>query len=281
MLALRSQQEGQRPFSIPLTCTAQVGALALALSPGGPWALVLGSPNIAAGLRAFRGCSQLRRPSPWLAASSSFHALLPFSLRSAGVEQLMYIKEDLIIPHVSLLSPQALGRVALGGARGFGVPGGFSGQSPLCSGSLARAGVAPCAERGLRPACGPAGGWERPRRVISHGFSVPGSSTTASTISSSPRHGGRVVSAPGPASPFPGHLAAARGWNGCLSLAGPLFNFDVHDDVRLLSDATVEKDEVQRCRGAGPREGGAVAGGTSGEAGRPGGPEPQGPAVLP
>ena len=30
---------------------------------------------------------------------------------------------------------------------------------------------------------------------------------------------------------------------------GPLFNFDVHDDVRLLSDATVEKDEV-RC-GAG------------------------------
>uniref|UniRef100_A0A8D0N602 FAM50A/XAP5 C-terminal domain-containing protein n=1 Tax=Sus scrofa TaxID=9823 RepID=A0A8D0N602_PIG len=25
--------------------------------------------------------------------------------------------------------------------------------------------------------------------------------------------------------------------------AGPLFNFDVHDDVRLLSDATVEKDE--------------------------------------
>lgn len=26
--------------------------------------------------------------------------------------------------------------------------------------------------------------------------------------------------------------------------SGPLFNFDVHDDVRLLSDATVEKDEV-------------------------------------
>ncbi|XP_015706437.1 protein FAM50A, partial [Coturnix japonica] len=25
--------------------------------------------------------------------------------------------------------------------------------------------------------------------------------------------------------------------------SGPLFNFDVHDDVRLLSDATVEKDE--------------------------------------
>ncbi|XP_058684913.1 protein FAM50A isoform X2 [Poecile atricapillus] len=27
--------------------------------------------------------------------------------------------------------------------------------------------------------------------------------------------------------------------------SGPLFNFDVHDDVRLLSDATVEKDEVR------------------------------------
>jgi len=25
--------------------------------------------------------------------------------------------------------------------------------------------------------------------------------------------------------------------------SGPLFNFDVHDDVRLLSDASVEKDE--------------------------------------
>uniref|UniRef100_A0A674GLR4 Protein FAM50A n=1 Tax=Taeniopygia guttata TaxID=59729 RepID=A0A674GLR4_TAEGU len=27
--------------------------------------------------------------------------------------------------------------------------------------------------------------------------------------------------------------------------SGPLFNFDVHEDVRLLSDATVEKDEVR------------------------------------
>lgn len=27
---------------------------------------------------------------------------------------------------------------------------------------------------------------------------------------------------------------------------GPLFNFDVHDDIRLVNDATVEKDEV-RC----------------------------------
>lgn len=25
--------------------------------------------------------------------------------------------------------------------------------------------------------------------------------------------------------------------------SGPLFNFDVHDDVRLLSDVTLEKDE--------------------------------------
>ncbi len=25
--------------------------------------------------------------------------------------------------------------------------------------------------------------------------------------------------------------------------SGPLFNFDVHDDVRLVSDASVEKDE--------------------------------------
>lgn len=30
-----------------------------------------------------------------------------------------------------------------------------------------------------------------------------------------------------------------------LFVPGPLFNFDVHDDVRLLSDATVEKDEVR------------------------------------
>lgn len=25
---------------------------------------------------------------------------------------------------------------------------------------------------------------------------------------------------------------------------GPLFSFDVHDDIRLVNDATVEKDEV-------------------------------------
>lgn len=27
--------------------------------------------------------------------------------------------------------------------------------------------------------------------------------------------------------------------------SGPLFNFDVHDDVRMLADASVEKDEVR------------------------------------
>ena len=26
--------------------------------------------------------------------------------------------------------------------------------------------------------------------------------------------------------------------------SGPLFNFDVHDDVRMVQDASVEKDEV-------------------------------------
>jgi hypothetical protein len=27
--------------------------------------------------------------------------------------------------------------------------------------------------------------------------------------------------------------------------SGPLFNFDVHDDVRMIADATIEKDEVR------------------------------------
>lgn len=27
--------------------------------------------------------------------------------------------------------------------------------------------------------------------------------------------------------------------------SGPLFSFDVHDDIRLVNDATVEKDEVR------------------------------------
>jgi len=31
--------------------------------------------------------------------------------------------------------------------------------------------------------------------------------------------------------------------NRCRGKSGPLFNFDVHDDVRLLADATIEKDE--------------------------------------
>jgi hypothetical protein len=30
--------------------------------------------------------------------------------------------------------------------------------------------------------------------------------------------------------------------------SGPLFNFDVHDDIRLLSDASKEKDEVTHFR---------------------------------
>ncbi len=31
----------------------------------------------------------------------------------------------------------------------------------------------------------------------------------------------------------------------CVSFVGPLFSFDVHDDIRLINDATVEKDEVR------------------------------------
>uniref|UniRef100_A0A8D1V6G7 Family with sequence similarity 50 member A n=1 Tax=Sus scrofa TaxID=9823 RepID=A0A8D1V6G7_PIG len=90
-------------------------------------------------------------------------------LRSAGVEQLMYIKEDLIIPHhhsfYDFIVTKARGK---------------SGE---------------CAPPPPRPppAC-PAGRLQRLRARPS----LP---------------------------------------------AGPLFNFDVHDDVRLLSDATVEKDE--------------------------------------
>lgn len=30
-----------------------------------------------------------------------------------------------------------------------------------------------------------------------------------------------------------------------LFSSGPLFSFDVHDDIRLVNDATVEKDEVK------------------------------------
>uniref|UniRef100_UPI0029552658 protein FAM50A-like n=1 Tax=Panthera onca TaxID=9690 RepID=UPI0029552658 len=47
-------------------------------------------------------------------------------LRSAGVEQLMYIKEDLIIPHVRPFSSLQLGVGRPGGAVGCGVPRGFS-----------------------------------------------------------------------------------------------------------------------------------------------------------
>ena len=31
----------------------------------------------------------------------------------------------------------------------------------------------------------------------------------------------------------------------CLITAGPLFSFDVHEDIRLVNDASVEKDEVR------------------------------------
>ncbi|XP_045394208.1 protein FAM50A isoform X3 [Lemur catta] len=89
--------------------------------------------------------SELRQLPPFLGRGCclSVQTLPPFSFRSAGVEQLMYIKEDLIIPH-------------------------------------------------------------------HHSF-------------------------------YDFIVTKARG------KSGPLFNFDVHDDVRLLSDATVEKDEVRRC----------------------------------
>ena len=30
------------------------------------------------------------------------------------------------------------------------------------------------------------------------------------------------------------------------TLTGPLFAFDVHDDVRLINDASIERDEVYR-----------------------------------
>lgn len=46
----------------------------------------------------FPTCCGLRVASVCL---STYLSVPPVSLRSAGVEQLMYIKEDLIIPHVS------------------------------------------------------------------------------------------------------------------------------------------------------------------------------------
>lgn len=73
-------------------------------------------------------------------------------------------------------------------------------------------------------------------------------SIIASTISSSPRLEERVVSDCNLAYPLACSNMLGRAvvspWDYCLSPPGPLFNFDVHDDVRLLSDATVEKDEV-------------------------------------
>lgn len=30
-----------------------------------------------------------------------------------------------------------------------------------------------------------------------------------------------------------------------LCIKGPLFSFDVHEDIRLINDANIEKDEVK------------------------------------
>lgn len=79
-------------------------------------------------------------------------------------------------------------------------------------------------------------------------FSPSAPSITASMISSLPRHEERVVSDSILVYPIACSNMLGREvvwpWDYCFSLPGPLFNFDVHDDVRLLSDATVEKDEV-------------------------------------
>nr|XP_037844774.1 protein FAM50A isoform X1 [Chlorocebus sabaeus] len=109
-------------------------------------------------------------------------------LRSAGVEQLMYIKEDLIIPHVSPFSPRTRSGCC---ALGFG--SGWWGW------------------------CVQAGGGGRGR---------DGPSRRHFPALGSQHH-----------SFYDFIVTKARG------KSGPLFNFDVHDDVRLLSDATVEKDE--------------------------------------
>ena len=47
-----------------------------------------------------------------------------------------------------------------------------------------------------------------------------------------------------------------RGWGQVISQVtfhhpGPLFSFDVHEDVRMVNDASLEKDEV--CLGLGRR----------------------------
>ncbi|XP_048475897.1 protein FAM50A [Rhincodon typus] len=93
-------------------------------------------------------------------------------LRSAGVEQLMYIKEDLIIPHWGAVVIQPVCRV--------------------------------------------------PRRAA---LASPSARDRAATLAAGLS--------------FPVEPPMTLG----LILPGPLFSFDVHEDVRLLSDATVEKDE--------------------------------------
>ena len=45
-------------------------------------------------------------------------------------------------------------------------------------------------------------------------------------------------------------------WNDCASAHSPqLFHFDVHDDVRTVNDARIEKDESHAVRGTSPLNG--------------------------
>uniref|UniRef100_A0A8D1A822 Family with sequence similarity 50 member A n=1 Tax=Sus scrofa TaxID=9823 RepID=A0A8D1A822_PIG len=101
-------------------------------------------------------------------------------LRSAGVEQLMYIKEDLIIPHVSALRPPAAG----GGGGGGGGGGAWTGlgASLWVFGPGQREGSRACWRAGAGARAG------------SPALALPPSapSTTASTTSSSPRHEARA-----------------------------------------------------------------------------------------
>ncbi|XP_049980983.1 protein FAM50A isoform X1 [Alexandromys fortis] len=149
-------------------------------------------------------------------------------LRSAGVEQLMYIKEDLIIPHVSPFNPES------------------------CTLFHRRVTILLCTLPGLVGTVVPAptlqvGVWGVGDRDLEGSSSLPfppsAPSITASTISSSPKHEERVVSDSSLAFSNMLGKAVVWPWDYCFSPPGPLFNFDVHDDVRLLSDATVEKDE--------------------------------------
>ena len=102
-------------------------------------------------------------------------------LRAISVDSLMYIKEDLIIPHV-----RDRGRDSRGGGNSLQIYSFYS--------------------------------------------------TSLSMILSSTKQGGRAVS----------HFCCCTCSPMIITLLhpGPLFSFDVHEDVRLLNDAAVEKDEV-------------------------------------